>query len=166
MSSISLYHAAQEVQQAIHTCVDEDGVIDTDKFDLIQATFQQKAVATVAVFKTIGQRLSVLKSYVDEVKSQIDREERNQDRIKDYLMGAMLITGVEKIKSEDGLLTATLYKDRDVSVEIEDDAVFPASLCNDPKPPTPSKTKIKSAIESGEAISGARIVRKDRLTIK
>jgi len=39
-------------------------------------------------------------------------------------------------------------------------------LCNEPRPPAPSKTKIRAAIEAGEPISGARIVRKDRLTIK
>ena len=55
--------------------------------------------------------------------------------------------------------------ERDESVELEPDAEFPAALCNDPKPPTPSKTKIKAAIKAGEAVAGARIVRKDRLTI-
>ncbi|MGL4272043.1 MAG: siphovirus Gp157 family protein, partial [Pseudomonas paracarnis] len=45
------------------------------------------------------------------------------------------------------------------------DAEFPPELCNDPKPPTPSKAKIKAAIKAGEAVAGARIVRKDRLTI-
>jgi len=39
-------------------------------------------------------------------------------------------------------------------------------LCNDPKPPEPSKTKIKNAILAGEPVAGAYIVRKDRLTIK
>lgn len=46
------------------------------------------------------------------------------------------------------------------------DAEFPPELCNEPRPPAPSKTKIRAAIEAGEPISGARIVRKDRLTIK
>lgn len=35
-----------------------------------------------------------------------------------------------------------------------------------PKPPGPSKSKIKTAILAGEPVAGARIVRNDRLTIK
>jgi hypothetical protein len=49
---------------------------------------------------------------------------------------------------------------------LEDGAVFPPELCNEPKPPTPSKTKIKVAILAGEPVAGASIVRKDRLVIK
>jgi len=69
------------------------------------------------------------------------------------------------VKHELGLFSAKLYLERDESVEIDADAKFPPELCNDPKPPTPSKTKIKAAIKAGEAVAGARIVRKDRLTI-
>jgi hypothetical protein len=76
------------------------------------------------------------------------------------------MTSTEKIKSDDGLLTATLYRDRDESVEIDEGATFPAALCNDPKPPEPSKTKIKAAILAGEPVAGARIVKRDRLAIK
>jgi hypothetical protein len=78
----------------------------------------------------------------------------------------MAATGTSKLTSLDGLFTATRYPLRDVSVEIDEGAEFPPELCNEPKPPTPSKTKIKAAIEAGEAIAGARIVRKDRVTIK
>ena len=59
-----------------------------------------------------------------------------------------------------------LYVDRDEFVEIEEGAKFDPELCNDPKPPEPSKTKIKNAILAGQPVAGARIIRKDRLTIK
>lgn len=164
--NITLYKAAADVQNAIALCVDEDGVIDTDKLDAIEASFKERSIATVAVFKGIGSRIELLKGYMAEVEAQIKREQRNQERLRDYLHAAMIVSGVEKIKSDDGLLNATLFKERDVSVELDEGAVFPASLCNDPKPPTPSKTKIKAAIESGEAVAGARVVRNDRLTIR
>lgn len=164
--TVSLYKAAADVQQRISLCVDEDGVIDTDRLDMIEATFHDRAVAVVAVFKGKGHTIDTLKSYLAEIQDKIKREETNQARLKDYLQACMLMTGTESIKSDDGLLTATLYRDRDESVEIDDGAEFPASLCNDPKPPAPSKTLIKQAILSGFPVAGARIVRKDRLTIK
>lgn len=161
----TLYQAAQDVQHAISLCVDEDGVIDTDKMDAIQASFQERAVATVAVFKGCGHRIDTLKAYRAEVDAQIKREERNQERLKDYLHATMIISGIDKIKSDDGLLTATLYRERDVSVEIDEGAEFPPELCADPKPPLPSKTKIRAAIEAGQPVAGARIVRRDRIAL-
>ena len=164
--TVSLYRAAHDVQQRISLCVDEDGILDTDRLDMIEATFQERAVAVVAVYKGKGHTIETLKSYLAEIQDKIKREETNQARLKDYLQACMLITGTDSIKSDDGLLTATLYRDRDESVELDEGAEFPAALCNDPKPPAPSKTKIKNAILAGEAVAGARIVRRDRLTIR
>ena len=165
--NITLYKAAADVQNKIALCVDPDtGEIDTDKLDDIECTFKDRAVAVVAVYKGKGHTVDMLKSYLAEIAKQIEREEKNQERLKDYLQAAMLITGTTSIKSDDGLLQATYYADRDESVEIDEGAVFPASLCNEPKPPTPSKTLIKAAILAGEAVAGARIIRKDRLVIR
>ncbi len=134
--------------------------------DAIECSFQERAVATVAVYKGKGHTIDTLKSYLAEIQDQIVRETRNQERLKDYLQANMMMSGVEKIKSDDGLLQATLYRARDESVELDEGVTFPASLCADPKPPAPSKVKIKAAILAGWAIEGARIVRRDRLTIK
>lgn len=164
--TISLYHAAHDVQNKIALCIDDDGVFDTDKFDLIDCTFKEKAVATVAVFKGKGHTIETLESYLLEIQTQIKREKANQARLKDYLQGCMSIAGIDKITSDDGLLTATLQRERDESVEIDEGASFPLSLCNEPNPPEPSKSKIKAAILAGEPVAGARIVRKDRLQIK
>ena len=166
MTNVSLYQAAHAVQNQIALCVDDDGVIDTDKLDMIEATFKDRAVAVVAVYKGKGHTIDTLKSYLVEIQDQIKREQKNQERLKDYLQACMIMTGVEKIKSDDGLLTATLFRDRDESVEIDEDAAFPQSLCADPKPPEPSKTKIKATILAGEPVAGARIVKRDRLQIK
>lgn len=164
--TVSLYHAAQDVQNQIALCVDEDGVIDTDKLDAIACSFQDRAVATIAVYKGKGHTIDTLKAYKQEIDDRIKREQKDQERLKDYLLAAMSVAGVEKIKSDDGLLLVTRYPNRDESVEIDDGVIFPESLCNAPKPPEPSKTKIKAAILAGDPVIGARIIYKDRLTIK
>lgn len=167
MTNISLYKSAADVQQKIMLCADpETGEIDTDKLDMIEATFQDRAVAVVAVYKGKGHTVDTLKSYLAEIQDQIKREQRAQERLKDYLQACMIMTSTSVIKSNDGLLTATLYRERDESVEIDEGAAIPLALCADPKPPEPSKTKIKAAILAGEPVAGARIVRKDRLQIK
>jgi len=166
MTTPSLYKAAQDVQQAMFLCTDEDGVIDIDKINAIQCTFHERAVATVAVDKTIAHQLAALRSVVAEYEARIKRLDDNRNRLRANLLGAMRATGITHIESDDGILSATLHLDRDESVEFDEGATFPAELCNDPKPLAPSKTKIKKAILSGAPIAGARIVRHDRLTIK
>ena len=166
MTNATLYRAAQDVQNKISLCVDEDGVFDTDKLDLIEASFKERAVAVVAVYKGKGHTIETLESYLVEIQAQIKREKANQERLKDYLQACMMITGITSIKSDDGLLQATLYRERDESVKIDEGASFPPELCNKPKPPEPSKTLIKAAILSGDPVLGARIVKRDRLEIK
>ena len=167
MTTPTLYHAAQAVQQRIALCTDpETGEIDIEKMDDIDCTFKDRAVAVIAVFKGKGHNIATLKAYRDEINAQIARDEKSQERLKDYLQGAMTVTGTTSIKSDDGLLQATLSIGRDESVEIDEGATFPASLCVEPKPPAPSKSLIKAAILAGEAVAGARIVRKDRVSIR
>ena len=96
---------------------------------------------------------------------KIDAEEARLDRFKTYLADCMKATGTTEVKHELGLFSAKLHIGRDESIEIDEGATFPPELCNAPKPPAPSKTAIKAAIKAGEAVAGARIVRKDRLTI-
>ena len=166
MNTPTLYKAAQDVQQAMMLCTDEDGVIDVDKINAIECTFLERAIATVAVDKTLGHQLAALRSVMSEYEARIKRLDDNRARLREYLLGAMRVTGITKVKSDDGILSATLYPERDESIELEEGATFPPELCNDPKPPGPSKSKIKAAILAGQPVAGARIVRHDRLTIK
>lgn len=168
--AITLYQAHADKQNAIMLCADEDGVLDMDKLAAIEGTFHERCIATVAVCKTIAHGADALKVQRDAVMAEFDKQlKRNQDnieRLKANLQGAMKSTGTLSIKSDDGMLCAALYLERDESVELEDGRLFPESLCTKPKPPAPSKTLIKAAILRGEAIAGASIVRHDRLVIK
>ena len=166
MTAPTLYKASQDVQQAMMLCTDEDGVIDVDRINAIECTFKERAIATAAMDKTLGHQLAALKSVAAEYAARIKQIEANQTSLRENLHGAMRATGITSIKSDDGILSVTLYPDRDESVELDDGVTFPESLCNDPKPPTPSKTKIKAAILAGAPVAGARIVKHDRLVIK
>lgn len=167
---ITLYQAHADKQNAIMLCADEDGVIDMDKLAAIEGTFHDRCIATVAVCKTIAHSADALKAQRDAVMAEFDKQiKRSQDnieRLKTNLLGVMMSTGTHSIKSDDGMLSATFYPERDESVELEEGALFADSLCTKPKPPAPSKTLIKAAILRGEPVAGAHIVRHDRLVIK
>lgn len=171
MTNITLYQAAADKQNAIMLCVDEDGVLDTEKLSQIEGTFEQKAVAYIAVKKTLDHTINSLNAQLDAVEAEYTRRinqlAKNAERIQQSLYEAMKATGTSKVQSDDGLLSAALHIDRDVSIEIDEGAVIPPEFCNDPRPPAPSKTKLKAAIEAGQPVpAGVRILRKDRLTIR
>lgn len=164
MANISLFDAAQQVRDAISQ-IDQDTGEMTDAYSDSRELFQTKAMACVAYAKdeaaTIEAAEVMLKQMADKVKARKERLER----FKRYMADCMKATGIHEVKHELGLFGAKLYIDRDESVELDADAEFPASLCNEPTPPTPNKTAIKAAIKAGEAVAGAHIVRKYRLTI-
>lgn len=164
MSHITLFDAAQQVRESL-------GHIDPETGELVEtyaeshALFEQKAVACVAYAKDEAAGIEAAKAMIKAMQDRLKTREQRLDRFKAYVADCMKASGITEVKHETGLFGAKLYIDRDESIVIEDGATFPASLCNDPKPPEPSKAKIKAAIKAGEAIAGAHIVRKDRLTL-
>ena len=162
--SITLFDAAQAVREAVNQIDSETGEL-LESYTESRELFQSKAIACVAYAKEEAATLASAKGMVKDMLAKIEAREKRLERFEAYLADCMKATGITEVKHELGLFAAKLYLERDESVEIDADAEFPASLCNDPKPPTPSKTKISAAIKAGEAVAGARIVRKDRLTI-
>ena len=162
--SITLFDAAQAVREAVNQIDPETGEL-LESYTESRELFQQKAAACVAYAKEEAATLASAKAMLKDMAAKVEAREKRLARFESYLADCMKATGIHEVKHELGLFAAKLYLERDESVEIDADAEFPPELCNDPKPPTPSKTKIKAAIKAGEAVAGARIVRKDRLTI-
>lgn len=162
--SITLFDAAQQVRDSL-------GKIDPDTGELIETylesreLFEKKAVACVAYAKEEAATIAAAKAMLKEMADKIASREKRLERFEAYMADCMRATGITEVKHETGLWGAKLHLDRDESVELDDDADFPPELCNDPKPPAPSKSKIKAALKAGEPVAGARLVRKDRLTI-
>lgn len=161
---ITLFDAAQQVRDSL-------GHIDPETGELIEtyaesrALFEQKAVACVAYAKDEGANLEAAEAMLKAMQDKLKARKARLDRFKAYMADCMKSSGVHEVKHETGLFSAKLYIDCDESIVTEDGTIFPASLCNDPKPPEPSKSKIKAAIKAGEAVAGAHIIRKDRLAI-
>ena len=164
MSNVTLFEAAQAVRESVNQIDLETGEI-VESYTESRELFQNKAIACVAYAKEEAATIASARAMMKAMDAKIESREKRLERFEAYLADCMKATGILEVKHELGLFAAKLYPERDESVEIEPDAEFPPELCNDPKPPTPSKTKIKVAIKAGEAVAGARIVRKDRLTI-
>lgn len=173
MNNLTLYMAAQEEQQKMLACVDEDGVIDVDKFDAITENFEERAIATVAVIKSLEAKRAGIQAEMQRMIDSYDKAlvalENSDDRLRKYLGDCLLLSGREEVKSFDGVHAAKLYRDRDVSVSIEPGAQIPDALLLPQKPAParePDKKAIKQMLENGVEVPGASLVKKNRLTIK
>jgi hypothetical protein len=164
MHKVTLFDIAQQVRSLVNEVDESTGEI-IESYTESRELFQSKAVACIAYAKEQAASIAAADDMLKSMQAKVDAEKKRHERFLAYLADCMKATGITEVKHELGLFAAKLYLERDESVEIDADAEFPPTLCNDPKPPTPSKTKIKAAIKAGEAVAGARIVRKDRLSI-
>jgi hypothetical protein len=162
---MNLYQATELARLESH--VDEEtGEIDLAAFDAAQIALLDKQRAVVAFVRNAEAHEAMLADAIKQLQAKQKTMKAKGERLKTYLLENMRAAGISKIEAADGTFSATLYPQRDASVVIEDGAIFPPELCADPKPPEPSKTKIKAAIEAGHDVPGASIVKNDRLTIK
>ncbi len=108
----------------------------------------------------------MIREAIKKMEARAKAAERRAEFLRVYLLENMRRIGATKIEATDLSFQVIRYPERDESVEIDEGVTFPPELCNDPKPPAPSKSKIKAAILAGQPVNGARIVKHDRLTIK
>lgn len=165
MTTMTLFDMAAQVRAGFQPDV-ETGEINEDFLQSIDL-FREKGVACVAYLKDEAATIEAQDLILAQMAAHIKARKARLERFKDYIQASMLEAGVECIASADGLFRAVLERDRDISVEIDTGAVIPPEFCLEPKPPAPSKSLLRKAIEAGQPVpAGVRLVRKNRLTIK
>lgn len=162
----SLYQLANDFREQLDSLFDPETGEALPAFEEFRVMLGNKANQVAAYILNCESDADQAKNAIKRIKALQEASERKAQRLRQYLAENMKTAGINEIKAADGSFVVKLYVDRDESVQIDEGATFPVELCNDPKPPEPSKTKIKNAILAGEPVAGAWIVRKDRLTIK
>lgn len=162
---ITLYSAAQSVRELLEQIDPETGELPAE-LEQAREIVTRKAQACAAFVLENDAQADMVEQHAKALMERVKQARKRSEWLRQYIYQHMAACGITEIKADDGTFKASLQIGRDESVELDEGAEFPPELCNDPKPPAPSKTKIKAAILAGQAIAGARIVRKDRLTIK
>lgn len=162
--NISLYTAADELTPLLDQ-IDDDGVI-SEELNQALAVFEGKGVSVAAYILNCEAHAKMINDAADKMKDRAKPFLNRADRLRQYLSENMKRTGITSIDSPE--FSVKLEIDRDESVEIFEQELIPTKFMRAPKPPAPApdKVAIKKAIKEGEEISGARIVAKDRITIK
>ena len=162
----SLYVLAHDFRNMLDSAFDPETGEALPAFEEQRALIGSKINQVAAYILNTELDAQAAKTAMKRVADIVEAHERKAEHLRKYLADNMKASGITEIKAEDRSFVVKLYIDRDESVEIDPDATFPLDLCSDPKPPMPSKAKIKNAILNNEPVAGARIVRRDRLSIK
>ena len=166
---MNLYTCAQNVQNKMSLCVDDDGVIDVEKMDAIECGFNDKASAVAAFILNLEADAAKIEQHIAAVALKRQERLKKIESLKDYLARSMSAAGVLKVESEDKTINVKLEKNRDTSVEVNDLSQVPEQYLSEQKPAparTVDKAKAKAALKLGEIVSGLTLVEKDRLSIK
>lgn len=162
--NLTLYQITADLREMLDSAFDPDTGEALPIFEEKRALWGSKASGVAAYILNTEADVFQCKAAIERIKSLQAATERKAERLRAYLAENMKASGITELKGEG--FCAKLYIDRDESVELEERDDWPLELCADPKPPAPSKTKIKAAILAGQPVAGAKIVRRDRLSLK
>jgi hypothetical protein len=164
--NISLYHAAQEVRELLDQIDPETGELP-EGFEQARAIVATKAKAVAAFILENNAQADMVEQHAKALMERVKAARKRTDWLKQYLASHMAASGVLSIKSEDGTFSATLSPGRDESVEVFDVEQLPKDYLREiPAKYEPDKVLLKRALKDKFDVPGARLVCKDRLTLK
>ena len=102
-----------------------------------------------------------------ELQDRAKKQKKRNEWLRQYLAFHMRQTGITHIKDESGMFEAKIEIERDQSVDVFDAEQIPDEYMRTiPETQEPNKALIASDLKIGIDVPGARIIKKDRLTIK
>jgi hypothetical protein len=163
---VTLYTAAASVRELLEQVDPETGELP-EGLEQARAIVATKAQACAAFILENDAQADMVEAHAKTLLARVKTARKRSEWLREYLRSHMDACGILSIQSDDGTFTAKLEKERDESVEIFDEKQLPADYMREvPARYEPDKPLIKRAIKDKYEVPGARLVKKDRLTIK
>lgn len=163
---IKLYEAAEAVRAMLEQIDPETGELP-EGFEQARAMVATKAQSCAAWILSNEAEASLVEQHAKTLLDRVKTARKRSEWLREYLRSHMAAAGILSIKSDDGTFSAKLDKDRDESVEIYDERMLPMDFMREiPAKFEPNKADIRRALKEGFGVPGAKLVAKDRLTLK
>lgn len=164
--NITLYNAADTVRNLLEQIDPETGELPPE-LEQARAIVATKAQAVTAFILSNDHEADYVEQHAKSLLDRVKAARRRSTWLKQYLGSHMAACGLQEIKADDGTFHAKLERERDELVDVWDVQQVPQDYMREiPAKFEPDKTLIKKAIKDGFEVAGAKIVRKDRLTLK
>lgn len=163
---ITLSQAVGNLEEALDSIDPETGEIG-EGFQAAHELVASKSEAVAAYLLNSEHYAEMLETRAAELAKQAKSIKKRADWLKGYLLDNMARAGITEIAASDGSFKVKRYPERDESVEVFDAKQVPMDYMREvPAKHEPDKTLIKRAAKDGFDIPGARLVKRDRLTIQ
>ena len=160
---ITLYRGAEEFSAELETDPDTGEIGGEYPLDVL---VQRNPIGTCAYVLNTDAQAAMIDAHIKLMQAKKKALQNNADRARAALKQVMQLTGVTAIKSDDSTFKATLYKERDESIDVFDSLQLPPDYTREiPATYAPDKSLIKKAIKDGYEVPGAKLIKNDRLVI-
>ena len=163
--NLTLFTAAASVRELLDQ-IDENGEMP-EGFEQARAIVATKAQAVAAFILEDEAHADMIEARAKDLMDRVKSARSRTKWLRQYLASHMAVCGITSIKSDDGMFSAKLEIGRDESVDVFDIAQLPQDYMREiPAKYEPDKFLIRKALHDKFDVPGARIVAKDRLTLK
>lgn len=163
--NITLYQAAEQVRDLLEQFDPETGEMP-EGLEQARAIVATKSQAVAAFILDDEARADMVEAHAKGLMLKAKTVRKRAERLREYLRMHMHTAGILSIKSDDGTFACKLEKERDEAIEVYDDKQLPIDYMRQTVKVEPDKTLIKKAIKDGFEVPGAKLIRKDRLSLK
>ncbi len=163
----TLFDLAAEYREAADTLAELDlpDEVVRDTLESMSGDLTAKATNIAAMCANWTALIAQIRDAEQRMAERRRKLEERADRVRGYLLNAMLYAGIERIDSPHFALAV---KANPPSVRVEDPRQLPPEYLRAPEPPAPEpdKARIRAALASGLDVPGARLVRTRRIDIR
>lgn len=158
--SLTLYELTGNYQQLLELADEADPQAFEDTLSTLQDEINHKAENIAKVIKTLEAEVKALEEEKKRLENRITSRKNKIQRLKDYLQDNLEKAGIQKVKGK----TFTVWVQNSERVEVSDENTIPEQYFVLKR--QLSKSAIKEAIENGQQVSGAEIVKNTSIRIR
>lgn len=162
---VTLYRASEELRELLDQIDPDTGELP-EGFQQARAIVATKSQAVAAFILENDAQADMVEEHAKRLLAKVATARRRGEWLRSYLQAHMAACGMREIKADDGTFNVRLDLERDASVEVFDERMMPVDYIRETVKRVPDKELIGKAIKDGFDVPGARIVKRDRLTIK
>lgn len=163
MSNIKLYECTADVLAVLDHHFDSD----TEAADTLEAVigqFEAKAQSVAAYILNREAEIGLLEEHIKTMQGKLKTLKNRNGSLKEYMHRQMTAAGITEIKADNGTFSAKVVKNPP-SVDVYDMTLLDPAYIREKISYEPDKTAIKTALQNGENIQGARLV-KDKTSLR
>lgn len=167
MSNLSLFKLAAEYRALAEKLADMECDPQTinDTLEGESGALETKAANVVMVARSLEALAGAIKAEEEAMAARRKALEKRAGWLREYVLMNMQACGMQKIEAPQFRIAVRANPE---GVDVFDVAQVPAQFLKAPEPPLPviDKTAIKRALQEGQDVPGARLVRGHRLEVK